>query len=666
MRPADPAPLASVVQRAALGDLVDGVDVSFPRSITSVDHLPIPAYTVGKVRGRSKSGKSVKVEITRPGDEGGWLMGSQVMVLSADVELGIMPTRVNAPAFAKLSGYDRINLIDLGGPGSGHQAAVLKLLESVADVGYSKTVYLTYKATKTRIYARNFGKAADLAHPARAYALYHEEWDGVFPEGAAPHQQVSIRCRPQVPIALPRSAAELRMFPDAQAFWTQYAWPGAAPAEFADADPGGFGPLKADWSARKKWSATNPNLAAAQAAFRDAIDRLETGAEMIPMAGLPPLPAAGLGALPTLTAFGAMDMHADIDEDIAAPEFAQGYFAEHWLPTLQAMTGEVDPVTIIMQPFLWNRGHAMQTRGGGGPTVDITEAVAAQGGQAAYRWQAPKPENDAAVIAAQPELVQSILTRARAKEIHLVTAYYGGAVSAISYPNLLKVLVRVFQMVADHKKVVIALLGNEELTAHTDAARDINQPDQVGAKTAEAPNDALNIQLAHIGRTTAMTQFERYSEVFITEGANTWQETLTLGTPSLSAMPTGNTQPWTAGARTHAARAAAARVEAASHALIAAQLAGDAQAGNLALLAAFVHDVRDERSGLRTYFREWSTLLGRTTSDQVLAALANLPHEVAPRQAAVHARLGRARRGGGGKGKKGKKRKKGNHGKGRK
>lgn len=641
---------AAVVQRAAIADLKVGVDVSFPHETKSNNGELIPSHTVGKVRGLSKSKKSVKVEITRSGAEDTWLVGTEVMVSPANVELGIMPTKVNAPAHAKLKGYDRINLIDLGGPGSGHQAAVLKLLESVADVGYNNTVYLTYKSSKTRIYARKFGKAAELDDPVQSWALYHEEWDGVFPEGAAPEKQVRIRCRPQVPVTIPRSNAEERMFKDAREFWTQHAWPGAAPAAFEEDDPGGFGSKKANWAAKKKWSASNDTLQAAQTAFRAAIDKLETGAEMVPMDQVPALPDAAPNALPTLTAFGAMDMHADVGEDIDAPEFAQNYFENHWLQKLREMTGEDDPVAIIMQPFLWTKGHAMQTRGGGGPTVDITRAVAEKGGEAAYRWQAPKPENDAAVIAKQPAIVQGILNKAKAKEIHLVSAYYGGAVSNITYPNLLKVLVRVFKEVSDQKKVVIALLGNEEETAHTDVARDINQPD-VGAKTPDVPNDTLNIQLAHIGRTTAMTQFERYSELFITEGANTWQETLTIGTPTLSAMPNGNTQPWDSGSKTPEAKAAALKVKNASQALIAAQGQGDTQAA-INTLAAFVREVREERSDINRYFKEWSTLLGRTTSDQVLTALTNLPNAVAVPKA-VKAQ------GGKGKGRKGKKGKKG-------
>ena len=46
------------------------------------------------------------------------------------------------------------------------------------------------------------------------------------------------------------------------------------------------------------------------------------------------------------------------------------------------------------------------------------------------------------------------------------------------------------------------------------------------------------------GRNNYMSLFQQCSLFFVTEGANTWQETLSIGKPTLSVNPTGDTQPW--------------------------------------------------------------------------------------------------------------------------
>ena len=536
-------------------------------------------------------------------------------------EVKVSAEQANSIEYTKLAQYQRINVIDLGGPGTGHQAAVIKLLASIASVGFSGQVVLNYNARKTRIYANKFGMKSVFDSAQDAYNLYHKPWKAVYPLNANGDNQLKITCYPLAEVKVAMTNAEQRVFGNKQIFWTQYAWPGAKPKAFTEEKPNKGLQAKANWSARQKWSASNGKLDQHQRQFRQKIFDQETGAGMVPEEALGPLEKIK-GS--TLTAFGAMDFHPTLDESQQF-DFKTHYFQNHWVPKLQEMTGEKDPVAIIMQPFLWSGGHPMQVRGGGKQAVNVSEEISKVGGKASYRWVPPEKMSDDKVIGSQPPLVQAILNNAKAGTIHLISAYYGGAVSDIKYSDLLKVLVKVFKIVKDDKPVTIALIGDEDKTAHKDAAREINDP-TVGAKESAEPTK-LEIELAHIGRTTAMAQFQRYSELFITEGANTWQEVLTLGTPALSAGPGGNTQPWKEDQPGgNKANAAKKLVENASKALIGAQKAKDINDKNINTLVEFIKDIRSDKSIVKEYFMQWSVSLQKSASDQVVTALRNLPN----------------------------------------
>jgi hypothetical protein len=416
--------------------------------------------------------------------------------------------------------------------------------------------------------------------------------------------------------------AEREAFGNLETLWTGHAWPGANPDKLSPTEviPTNF-KEKAKYNARKKWSDSNPNLRDAQNQFKATIDKKETSAEMAKAEAIADLPAK-TGTKPTLTAFGAMDFHATDETEAQQSDFKSTYYEKHWLPVVKRMTGESDPVSIIMQPFLWTGGHPMQVKKGAESVTDISETIAKAGGKATYGWQPPDAARDDAVIASQPPIPKDILEKAKSKAIHLVTAYYGAPVSDIAYPKLLQVLARVFMAVRDAKPVVIALLGDDEKEAHLQAAREIASA-EVGVHEGPTTPATLTVQLAHIGRTQAMAQFERYSELFITEGANTWQEVLTMGTPALSVKPSGNTRPWEEGPTKGEAKRAADLVKATSEALIAAQ--NPDSAAQITVIADFIRDLRSDTSIVRQYFNEWSVLLSNHVSDQVITALRNLP-----------------------------------------
>lgn len=544
-----------------------------------------------------------------------------------DVEQGC--DQVAFRVLQPLDEYDRISVIDLGGPGTGHQAAVIKLLDGIAAIGFGGEVVLSYNTKKTRIYANKLGKGADLDDPVRSHALYHDEWSGAYPANGVDRHKLTIRCRPVGALDLALTPAQTRLPPpqpqapvDVRAFWTLYAWPNANPAPCNDPDPAQrFGPIRSAHNEKKKWASSNPELANEQIKWRQSkVYDQETGAAMAPESDLVALdPVVGR----TLTAFGAMDFHARDEHEAAAPDFKSGYFDRHWLPVLKRMTGEDHPVAMSFQPFLWTGGHPMQVRQDTivDPPVDVVAKVVAAGGKPVYRLVPADPGGDDGVIGAQAEVPRTVLQAAKAGHVHLVSAYYSGPVSDIAYDQLLRVMVRVVAAANPAKKVVVALIGDEMKDAHTTVAAEIVDGTVIARTDASPSAPAVKVELAHIGRTTAMTQFQRYSTLFVTEGANTWQEVLTMGTPSLSVKPGGNTKPWE---EDPPSVPGAATVRDASRALIAA--GADANDGGAhATLVSYFNDAIDPHSELCQYFADWKRLLSDPHSDQVVTAVNHLP-----------------------------------------
>lgn len=544
----------------------------------------------------------------------------------ASVPTGV--TTVSAPTLSSvahdnLATFARVNVIDLGGPGSGHQASVVKLFQGLARVGYTGEVHLSYNARKTRIYLTAFGRRDDLTDAATSYQRYHEDWTAAYPPTATGEHQLSIRCHPIGGTGLRlTSPSEERVFGTLRTKWTSYAWPGLTPAAPTGAAPTQkFGRDAADYNLKKDWSVASSNLATRQEAFMKSVFATETGAGMAEVDDLPDL---GPGAK-TLTAFGAMDFHASDEAETKQPRFKEDYFKNHFLEKLKQMTGETEPVSIILQPFLWS-AHPMNVLKGDAVVGDVTTKVTDAGGIPAYPWSPSPSTDDDAVISKQPDIAKAILTQARAGSISLVAAYYGGSVSKISYRDLLKVLYRLLQ--GRPGKFVVALIGDEDSAASKQAAEDLGSP---GGLAASGPGDTAlpdsDVVFSYIGRTGAMSLWQRYSKIFVTEGANTWQETLTLGVPTLSSNPTGNTKPWDVGPSGGEADVARELVRTASAALIAAGelVKAGKDPGDLGDLKGFLDDLLSPDSMIKRYFNAWKDTMAKEESDQVVAALSLLP-----------------------------------------
>lgn len=95
-----------------------------------------------------------------------------------------------------LGEYQRTNIVDLGGPGSGHQAGVAKLLASIAAIGFAGDVVLTYNTKKTKFYGEKFGKQRELADPVESYLLYHAPRGTLFPANGGGIHRLAVWCIP--------------------------------------------------------------------------------------------------------------------------------------------------------------------------------------------------------------------------------------------------------------------------------------------------------------------------------------------------------------------------------------------------------------------------------------------------------------------------------------
>jgi hypothetical protein len=336
------------------------------------------------------------------------------------------------------------------------------------------------------------------------------------------------------------------------------------------------------------------------------------------------------------------------------------------LPQVRHMTGETNPWTVVLQPFLWtNQAHM-------GPRVlhadalaqDIAGSIEAEQLVPIFPKTVVLPEDPGAVHGTRGNVdadrVRTILRRAAADEIHLISAYYTQASAAdVPYMKLLRVLVAALRdpRLADQKPVVVALLGDEA----SDAARVAFKEER---RAGTAANLAVNtptllddlgplaghVVLEHVGRSGAMGAFLHRSFLFVTEGANTWQEVLSVGTPAISARPTGETQPWlldmgepdgaqavrrasealvTLAKAIPAATPESEQEDDGASAAPAAPATPTPGAGPLSghptemtELVDFLLTARDEPDGaVRRYFRAWSQRLSNPRSNQFKAAV---------------------------------------------
>ncbi|KST63244.1 hypothetical protein [Mastigocoleus testarum] len=343
-----------------------------------------------------------------------------------------------------------------------------------------------------------------------------------------------------------------------------------------------------------------------------------------------------------LTMFAACDNFTHVQE-VLIPDI------------IQNMTAEAQPCIIILQSFLWwskqlrpwpclVKGDLIAYLMDGPPKSDtplgIGSAAPAVNGDRKkehHKLLLPiypsKPDRDLLsqlnTIPASAEnyknkLIQNIITLAR-EEIELISVYYTehrSHLCQVTYSKLLDALRKVMEMNPNpyDKPVVIAFLGEDRISS--------NLPELAALLKGESNPEEIHeiikkkrIVWQSFGRTNYIPLFQQYSLFFVTEGANTWQETLSIGKPTLSVNPNGDTQPWN---HDWLNANGANLVKDPSEELVA--LALNPKENNLSFnkLSQFIRDVRVDESKLCLYFQKWSEILNKHECNQVVTALCKL------------------------------------------
>lgn len=527
-------------------------------------------------------------------------------------------------AARNLASFEVVNLIDHASTGTGHQAAMFALINNLASLKYQGQVHLTYYRWKTRFWCGKF--QVNLSDATLAFEKHTQPWEVTY-------KNLKITCHPigDYPDKYTKLKGDFNDRVNNQKteaiFWQKIWWDNAEGCE--------LGELKnpSQWSSKKflKGDGKFEELRKEISKFQEEWSLGEMSGSFGNALTDPPVVNQPINSdqPKTLTMYAALD-NPELNKDL--------------VDVIRRMTGEAQPFTIILQPFLWaNQQHANpQVLQGEKMKTDIQKTISARGQVPVYPQQITNPDNIDNFVelkdpkATNKEVVKSILNKAKSNTINLISAYYTQAsASDVPYEKLIKVLVAAMQHkdIANNKPTVIALLGNEAITAHTEAFNALDQTQKAKVSLGDNPaiyNDLHALQekivLEHIGRTMAMSLFERLSLFFVTEGANTWQETLTVGTPSLSARPSGETQPWT---QEMGIPTAANMVKEASMALV--NLAKLDNINNLQAqpdiekLVNFIKAVRDDKnSDVNKYFQKWSQALSNPAGNQVVAALSSL------------------------------------------
>jgi len=469
--------------------------------------------------------------------------------------------------------FGRINIISVGARGTGHQSAVIKALDSLVNLKCQIPVHLSYSAYKTRFFAKAFNQYDKLDSPFDSYQRFNEDWN-------ANYQGIKIICHPNKGTDTPQRQTglititpnELQEYGDRHSTyknrarsldedrvewakmiaWTEYKWPGT----LIDQSLGNYARGR-QGKLKEEFKMKTENK------YLDAVIVNVEGAKDLDQLS---------GGGKTLTLFGACD--ADVNTN----------FKDSFVPKIKRMTGEDEPVIMVFQPFLW-AGDLTKIRlhvGDHLPFLDLAETMPPMT-KPVYPLKLPSRKKDG-------DMTNSI------------SIYYSQEEDN-SYGKIVPRLAKALTKFDPDMKVTINLLG--DLTT--------SQNKEISEVKGKLPTA---ITLNAVGRTQAMTEYQHDSFFFITEGANTSQELYTIGTPTLSADPDGETKPWK---ETEPKYPQVQKlIEDASKDLV---RTDDDKFVHLDNLVKFIGEVQTRESELNAYYRAWSEILQNSKSNQVVAGL---------------------------------------------
>ncbi|MBC9005152.1 sugar-binding protein, partial [Micromonospora aurantiaca] len=296
-----------------------------------------------------------------------------------------------------------------------------------------------------------------------------------------------------------------------------------------------------------------------------------------------------------LTVLPAVDVPKNDDGSEWTAEQKQEWFQQAWAGPLRDAARGRDHDVVTLQPFLWDQFPRQVRSTTGTVEAELDETST---GVPSYRRPPPstRPAARDVITATGIPGADDLAAVVDDDATDVVLVYYGDTPDT---PPHQEVVDRLAAAARPGRPTVVLVLGNDERVLTTSNA---------------------DVHVAALPRVTPeqMAGLRDRATLVVTEGANTWQESLAEGRPTLSVTGSeGDTRPWRnepASVRNDdAARGGHDRLVVASEYL--------RHGGDPATVRDFV---QDDDGGVRTYFDGWRDALGQTGSDQVDQALATV------------------------------------------
>ncbi|KAB1910312.1 sugar-binding protein, partial [Micromonospora sp. AMSO1212t] len=330
---------------------------------------------------------------------------------------------------------------------------------------------------------------------------------------------------------------------------------------------------------------------ARQQEFRDKKVREQNHTQSLRLdeVGSRPLPEGDV-----LTVLPAVDVPKNDDGSEWTAERKQEWFQQAWAGPLRVAAGGRHHDVVTLQPFLWDQFPRQVRSTTGTVQAELDETST---GVPAYRRPPPADLPSAREVITTTGIpgADDLADLVDDDATDVVLVYYGDTPDT---PPHQAVVDRLAAAARPDRPTVVLVLGNSER----------------GVTTSNA-----DVHVAALPRVTPeqMAGLQDRATLVVTEGANTWQESLAAGKPTLSVTgAAGDTRPWE-----HEPESVRNDSTRSGHDLLVNASEYLRSGGDPAAVRDFV---QDDDGGVRTYFDGWRDALGRAGSDQVDQALATV------------------------------------------